>query len=386
MRTQSRARQEFVTLVCAGLGSIGFVLLRLVSAAQGELSRFVVAGTRWTGPANHYLHHFANSGYDGQFYWRLAADPFNIGLAPLLGIPLDHALRDNRIFYPVVGWALSIGQPRWVAFGLVMANILALLALVYVALRVCREVNRTPYWALLVLLVPGLVGSLSRDLTEIFSALLVVAGLVAWRRERYWLVALMWSLAGLTRETNILAAFCLALISLVAIARGQRKISIQEVAWVVPGLVFVLWQLIAHQVLGTFPLASSSGTGDLGWPFWGFIHGASKWLPATHLHDLAKAGLYSVETLVTATLLFVAYRRRTFFNFLERMIIVAFSLLFICETQRGWQVPFDNRYATVPLVVIWFGILRGSDTKQVRQMLWLAPLVLVTVAWRLVVI
>ena len=386
MQTPTRAKQELVTLFLAGLGSVGFVLVRLFVAAKGDLSRFVVAGIRWTGPSNHFLHHFPNSGYDGQFYWRLAADPFNIHLAPLFGIPIDHALRDNRIFYPVVSWVFALGHPRWVSVGLVLANIVALVALTYVAVRVCREINRSPYWALVVLLVPGLVGSLSRDLTEIFSALLVVAGLLALRRQQFWLVALAWSLASLTRETNILAAVCLGVLSMFDIALRKRKISWQEVAWVVPGIVFILWQVIAHQILGTFPLASSSGTGDLGWPFWGFLHGAGRWLPSLQLHVVAKCILYIVETLVTATLLVITVRRRELFSPLERIIITAFSLLFICETQRGWQVPFDNRYATVPLVLIWFGFLRGSTTKELRRYLWIAPLVLVTVVWRLAVI
>ena len=386
MRTQPRARAELFTIALAAIGSSAFVLARLVLAAKGELSRFVVAGTQWTSPVNHFVHRFANSGYDGQFYWRLAADPFNLGMAPVLGIPFDHALRVNRIFYPFVAWMFSLGQPRWVAFGLVVVNFLAILALVYLAIRVCREVNRSPYWSLVVLLVPGLIGSLSRDLTEIVSALLIVIGVMALREDKYWVVAVAWSLAGLTRETNILAAACLALVSLWAIATKRRRVSQREIAWVVPGLVFVLWQVIAHHSLGTYPLISSSGTGDLGLPFVGFIEGASHWLPSTHPHLLAKMALYSVETLVTGTLLVTAFKRRRCFDGLERMLIVVFSLLVICETRRGWQVPFDNRYATVPLILIWFGLLRGTNEKQLRRVLWIAPLVLVTVAWRVVVI
>lgn len=386
MRDQSRSRQELLTLAIAALGSVGFVFLRLFVAAKGELSRFVVAGSRWTGPANHYLHHFLNSGYDGQFYWRLAADPFNIGLAPLFGTPLDHALRDNRIFYPVVSWALSLGQPRWVSAGLVVANVLAFLGLTYLAIRVCREVNRAPYWALLVLLVPGLIGSLSRDLTEIFSALLVAGGILALRKERYWLVALSWSLAGLTRETNILAAVCLGVVSFYELIGRKRSISWRDVAWVIPGVVFALWQVIAYQTLKSFPFVSSSGTGDLGWPLLGFFHGAAKWLPSTQLHVVAKAALYSIETSVTVILLVLAWRKRQQFNVVERLVIASFSLLFICETQRGWQVPFDNRYATVPLVLIWIGLLRGSQDRELRKYLWVAPLVLVTILWRVVVI
>jgi hypothetical protein len=238
----------------------------------------------------------------------------------------------------------------------------------------------------MVLLVPGLIGSLSRDLTEIVSALLVVIGVLALRREKYWVVALAWSLAGVTRETNILAAFCLAVVSVIAIVRKQRKVSQRELAWIIPGLTFVLWQVIVHSVLGTYPLSSSSRTGDLGLPFLGIVQGASHWLPSMHPHFLAKAVLYSVETLVTTLLLVNAYRRRECFSNLERLLIVTFSLLFICETQRGWQVPFDNRYATVPLTLIWFGLLRGADDKQLRKLLWIAPLVLVTVVWRIVVI
>lgn len=386
MSESNRARREVNTLLLAFFLSVAFVFLRLAIAAKGELSRFVVAGARWVGPGNQYLHLFSNTGYDGQFYWRMAADPFNIGLGPVFSIPLDHALRANRIFYPVVAWVLSLGQPNWATFGLVAANVAAVVALAYMGVRILRETRRSPYWALCVLLVPGLIGSLSRDLTEIFSALLVLGGLVALREKKFWLVALAWSLAGLTRETNMLAAMAMGLLAMYEIARRRRKFSSIDVAWIVPAIVFISWQLLAYQTLKSFPILSSSGTGDVGLPLVGFFHGAGRWLPSTHLHQLAKAGLYSIETFVTTVLFAIGWRERRLFNVTERLVVAAFALLVICEAQRGWQVPFDNRYATVPLVLIWVGLLRSADDKKMRRLLLLAPLVLVTVAWRIVVI
>lgn len=58
-----------------------FVFLRLIIAADGDITRFVVAGDDWSEraalPEDFHVEEDA-SGYDGQFFYRLAIDPLEL--------------------------------------------------------------------------------------------------------------------------------------------------------------------------------------------------------------------------------------------------------------------------------------------------------------------
>ena len=61
----------------------------------------------WTSQT---LIHRGSVGYDGQFYYYIAHDPF------ILGQSYNHidfpAYRYQRIIYPLTAWLLSFGQPK----------------------------------------------------------------------------------------------------------------------------------------------------------------------------------------------------------------------------------------------------------------------------------
>ena len=91
-----------------------FVLLRL--RAHGyDPSYFVTAGDQFVDVARApgSLSILKNSsGYDGQFYYRLALDPFT-GRQTDFGITLDlPETRQSRIVYPLLVWLLSPGRVR----------------------------------------------------------------------------------------------------------------------------------------------------------------------------------------------------------------------------------------------------------------------------------
>jgi hypothetical protein len=139
-------------------------------------------------------------GYDGQFYYRLALDPF-------LTQPTDHGVqlpnppyRQQRLLYPLVVWLLSLGRPSLVPAALILVNFLALCLLGWAGGAYSQSLGRHALWGVTFALYPGFLLSLSRDLTEVLEVSLLLSGLLLLRRERHFLAALLLALAVLARE------------------------------------------------------------------------------------------------------------------------------------------------------------------------------------------
>jgi hypothetical protein len=162
-------------------------------------------------------------GYDGQFYFFLAADP-------------KHA-RDyieqpgfiySRIGYPMTVRALSGGNASVVPYMMVIVNILAAVGGTLAVAFLLRRRGLPPLYALLYGLFPGLVISVLRDLTEPLAFGLAAAGLAVFDPRSRWRLlgsASLFGLAMLTRETVALfpAILTLALLVGVGSSAGWRE-------------------------------------------------------------------------------------------------------------------------------------------------------------------
>jgi hypothetical protein len=384
-------RRRDAAVWAAAVAVLGaFCAARWLVAAHREISRFVVAGSAYVSRAGapRFLHVFAHSrGYDGQFYWRLAADPFQLHLAANLGVRLDSAYRLNRILYPTLAWLVAAGRVPEVAWAMVAVNLAAILALVALALRAARRRGLDARWALVALAVPGLVGSLSRDLTEALAAVLGVAGVIAYRESRGALAGACLAGAVLTRETMVVVVVLYALNALVAIARRRRGLGRVDLAWAVPLVALALWQLVVHLDVGVTPLLSSAGSGDLGVPLWGLVHSVPGWFSPHSTHQLARGGLYVLQSVGAAWLLLQAWRNRRAVAVIERVVLGVFVALWLCESAQGWAAPFDARYGAFPMALAWLQLLEGGDRSRLtRAIVVLGPVVVLTALWRVAVI
>jgi hypothetical protein len=156
-----------------------------------------------------------NAGYDGQFYFALAEDPFLT--RPDTASSLDGTFRYRRLLYPLLAWALSLGQRALVPYSLVLVNVLAACALVAVAARAAQRAGVTPWAALVVAGFPGVWIPVLLDLTEPLHLALLAAGMVAGS-------AGLTLLSALAKETAAVALFSEALRAAVARdwVRGAR--------------------------------------------------------------------------------------------------------------------------------------------------------------------
>lgn len=253
---------------CTALaGAVLWVAVRMV--ARGGFGSFVVAGDVYTSADRlrapiPVLH---GSGYDGQFFYRLAGAPFRWGLAEVDGVRFDNGFRSGRIGYPALAWVVSLGgRPSLVPFALVAVNVVAIGVLGYLGARLAVQSGRAPAWGLLVAGYFGYSFSLGRDLSEIVAAAAICAALVALRDRRHVVASAALVLAVLTREQAVLSVAALA----VGVFIGERRAGggpggLRAASWlaVPPAAVFIAWQALVGSATGEWPaLASSGAHGD----------------------------------------------------------------------------------------------------------------------------
>lgn len=386
----SRRTLERVTVALVSASLAVFIFGRWLLATHEDFSRWVVAGgvfvSRHGAPRGLFVFPHV-TGYDGQFYWRLAASPTHLGIHRFLGVRLDAGFRANRIFYPALSWLVAGGSTNNVSWALIAVNAAAIVALVVVALWLLRSTSLSPLYAVSVILVPGLVGALSRDLTEAISALSVVAGVIFMRRERWVWAGVAWTAALLTRENLGLLLAVYAVTAILSIFRRQRRARWSDLSWIVPYVCFAAWQLIVRSATGHFPLLSSSGSGDVGLPFVGLVSSVPQWFSPDSTHQIVKGVLYLVQLVGVVVVLYAAWRNRKNVARTEFVVLAVAVLLVICETSNGWRSPFDDRYATVPMALAWFQLLSSPTRRSLqRTALLVSPVVALTALWRIVVV
>lgn len=296
---------------------------RIINLGHGAPGFLVDAGRTYGNPAHlpSGIPVHPGNGYDGQFMYRLAQDPFDLRLhAP--GIRLDNAFRLGRIGYPLVAWLLSFGgQTVLVPTALLLVGIGSLAGLAAMGASQARAHGLAWGWGLLICW-PGLLFSIDFDLAEPLEVLLVVTGFVALRRGRAALATAALSLAVLTRETAVVAVLAVALWRLPQLLR--RRVRTTDLAWVVPLFVFAGWQLICRSVTGEWPLTSDAGSNSQA-PFTGIVQAWSHWKRIAKRHPF-EAGLHAVELTILVLIVLAA-------------IVVVATHLSRRESRSGEQAP-----------------------------------------------
>lgn len=256
--------------------AFAFILARLL-LNDFDPSRFVYAGDNYTdqdlAPPGLYV--FAGDvGYDGQFFYRLALDPFT-RVQTENGITLDApSYRHQRIVYPLLAWALSLGgRPALVPWALIGVNLIGLFVLGLLGTWIARRFGRPRVYGLVLPLYPGFVVTLARDLSEIVAATLLVGGIALILSGKHGWAGVCLSLGVLSRETTV--AFAVAGCVMLAIRRLKGGSLSGLNAFLPPVFVFVGWQVALKAWWGEAPI--EVGSGLLGIPLAGFITSIPRW-------------------------------------------------------------------------------------------------------------
>ncbi|HEY7125965.1 MAG TPA: hypothetical protein VH540_18570 [Ktedonobacterales bacterium] len=146
-------------------------------------------------------------GYDGQFYYYLARDPFHGS------VYLDNApFRMERMLFSVAVWVLSLGgQAGLVPFWLLALNVIGTLAGTAGLAVLLKRHELSPWFSLAFGLFLGQFASITHDVPDGLAAALIVFAFLAADRGR-WIEATIWlAVAALTRETVVVFAVGMAL-------------------------------------------------------------------------------------------------------------------------------------------------------------------------------
>ena len=319
------------------LAASAFVAARWVVAGQGDLSNFVVAGSDYVSPNTGIAVH-PGHGYDGQFAYRLALDPTDLARRAH-GVALDSPLRLQRITYPVLAFLASGGQQRAVPAALVIVNVLGLGCLALLSARLARDAGRHPGAGLLLVGFFGFGTSLGRDLTEITTVTLLVAGVLAWQRSRTGLAVLAFTAAVLSRESALVLYAAFMFGQLTGSTRRTRLLAL------LPVLSFAAWQIACFAATGDVPLLSSGGK-NLVLPFSSLVPAAGGWFGDAARLD--RAGLITSGQLIALGVLVVcaglSLRRSLAPRGLHAAWVVAL-LLVVSLSGNVWVGPSDFRTA-----------------------------------------
>jgi hypothetical protein len=238
------------------------------------------------------------AGYDGQFYYRLALDPFNWNKTAF-GITMDQSYRYTRLGYPVLAWLGSFGQHQLVPVVLVAINLFGVAVMAVLGGMFARESGRHALWGLAFAAYFGLVISVGRDTAEPIAEACMLGGLLAYRRARPVLAAVLFAYGAITRETILLAPAAIALIRLIAMARRRARPGVADLAWVVPAVAYGVVELAVHVVVkGEFPLVANSNR-NLAVPFTAMVDALRFDI---HHIDTAHLGQIDIALLEYATL------------------------------------------------------------------------------------
>lgn len=311
------------------------VLVAQLSAHNYDPSYFIAIGDRYIRQPEDLPRNVQvlpdSAGYDGQFYYQLALDPFapqavNAGLSISNG-PYRH----QRIIYPLLVWLFSFGNPALAPAMLLLVNYLALCLIAWLGARYAQIHRRHALWGLLFPLYPGFLFTLTRDLTEIVAVLFLLAAMVAlYRSSSPLLSTLFLTLALLTRETALLAALAAGIGLIIERTTTPRQWA-RLLPVAMPLGVYGIWQAALWEKWGVPPvLAGSQNVGLSGQGLLSFIRTLQIGDP---LHRIWIVELAFLALIAGAALYAL---RTTRLPLSHKLPWLGYALLVLSLTRRVW--------------------------------------------------
>lgn len=244
-------------------------------------------------------------GYDAQYYAQIAMRPQLRD--PELGAAVDSMpYRARRILFCWTAYGLAFGNPARALHIYAVQNIACWLALAVLLLRWFPAVNWGNFFRWFgVLFSFGLCFSVRGSLVDGPSLLLIAAGVALAEAGRPWWSAALLGVAGLGKETNILAGAALAQPSEPGL-RGWGRVVLRGAVILLP---LTLWLLCLRGWLGN---ANDAGLRNFARPFVAYVEKWGSTLTQLQAEGLGSVAQWSVLMLValTAQALFFALRPR----------------------------------------------------------------------------
>jgi hypothetical protein len=266
----ARLNNPLAIALVAFVGWLIYVLARWKIWAAGHITLFIMSGSvRYSHPSEMVpkISHVPSLGYDGQFYYRFARNPFNWN-PTAYGITVDHNYRYTRIGYSLVAWIVSLGgHARLLPTVLVVLNLIFVGVIGYLGAKLAQESGRHALWGLLFVAYFGLTISVGRDTSEPLADACMLGGLLAYRHSKYVLAALLVAYGVFTNEPILVLSVAIAIVRLWQFWKRQARPGKPDLIWVLPGALYVVLEIAEKIVVKGKSGGVSDVTSNLTLPF-----------------------------------------------------------------------------------------------------------------------
>jgi hypothetical protein len=357
--------------LAAAIATFGFYLvylvIRVLVAAGGNITKLALVGTVFSGPGlPSWIARVHGSGYDGQFYLRLALSPFTLKRTAF-GITFDVPFRAQRIGYPFASWLLGLGLSHLIPFTMVAVNLLAVATIAYQTTKLLAGHDYSTLFGIAAALYFGYALSTGRDLAEPTAAALALTGMVIYSKNKFWLAGVLFALASLTLETELIIPVA---IGIVWLYNFRRKRSWRESpAFLIPGIIQVAWQIYLKTLYQHFP-ASNDLLSNLGIPVFTPLKGL-----VLHLHPLDTTNLLWLLQLATLVAVVIQAAMSLRRSSLPDYVKVAWTIMVALTLSLSGEIWYHSSYfRAIDLVWLLSLLLWGSSQSQRARLVSLSYL------------
>jgi hypothetical protein len=292
-------RKAFTTP--AGVLAITAILYGAVVAGrlvyrQWDPTYFIVTGITFydQSKAPQQLIARSRTGYDGQFYYRLALHPLS-NERTAYGIRIDNpSYRAQRVLYPVLVHVLALGKASWIPWSMIIVNYLAICGLALSSAQFAQRFEVSALYGLAIPFLPSVLLGFARDLPDPLAISLTVFALLLLHSRRIKLAAFVLTLTVMARETTVVLAGALFIHS-VWRSRRERSGWSDGLVLLLPIATYVLVQWWMFLRWGEFGVVT--GRWNLSYPLstllWFVAHRVLRlliWSPLHFLHRLFLVG------------------------------------------------------------------------------------------------
>jgi hypothetical protein len=230
-----------------------------------------------------------SNGYDGQFYYAIARNPWRLHDHDLIDAP---AARHSRILYPVLCWLLSGGDARLLFWVMPAVNLAVLGALAAQGAAFAVRHGRSPWWGLTLPLALNAGLPALHNLTDPLSTLTVFGLLAGWLAGARASVLTAWAIAAvLSREQNVVPV---GIVLLASAWRGRRGAALGMAASLV---LWASWVGLLRAAYGTWPFLGVGASFDH--PLYGM---AWRWArPGGNDHFSRRLSIFLVASMLQLT-------------------------------------------------------------------------------------
>ncbi len=284
----------------------------------------------------------ANTGHDTQIYYAIGLDLRGLEVPD----ELDHGgYRYRRILFPAIASAFGLLDGQGLLIGMIAVTIVSTAVAAGATAAIASHFGRSDWFALAVVLNPGVWLSVRLVTADVLAMALMVAGLYIFVAGRRWGAIAMFALSGLSKDVY------LATPGGMAISRQRRKWEL----FVVPALVLIAWMTVLTITMGE----GFTGRGNLALPFMGMVESFRVWLVSETTDKLYL--LFALFSVAAGIVYAIAVRSWL------RWSILAWSLLAVVSSNWVWDLGNNAARAFAPIAVLIALGVTGSQPHPVSD-------------------